>query len=70
MRRGSGKHDRLVSLRVSERTIEMAEALIGQIAHLPNMEATAINRSVVLRLAIERGLDLLEEESKWNQRTI
>lgn len=46
------------SLRVTTDTVRRVDALVGKLAHLN------VKRATVLKLAIARGLDVLEREHK------
>ena len=58
--------DQTITLRIAkaEEITERADALLPQIEALPEYRAVRISRSVVLRLALMRGLEELEREHK------
>jgi len=54
----------VVPVRLSQEVLDRADALIEKVESLPEFAVTRVTRSAVLRLAILRGLELLEEETK------
>ncbi len=54
--------DRQMSLRVRQTDIDRAEALVAALEATELGVAGEVKRSTVLRLAIARGLDALEDE--------
>jgi hypothetical protein len=53
-----------VALRLPPDLIERADLLMSKLEHLPEFSLSKPSRSAILRLAILRGLDVLEEEAK------
>jgi len=60
-----GSADRKLSLRVTADVLKRADALRGRIARDPNVVPLGqVTQSTVLKLALLRGLDVLEAEYK------
>ena len=57
-----------VSLRLNEGDLERADELIDEVARGDLGATGEVNRAVVLRLAVRRGLDALEAEFKKGRR--
>ena len=53
-----------LSLRVTNDTLKRADAVAARMAKHPNVAALGITRSAVIKLAITRGLEVLEREYK------
>ena len=53
-----------VSVRLNESDLERADALIPDIAETDIGAMGEVTRAIVLRLALRRGLDVLESEAK------
>jgi hypothetical protein len=51
-----------VAIRLPDTLIERADGLISGVGALPEYQLWRISRSAVLRLAIQKGLDVLERE--------
>lgn len=51
-----------VAIRLPEALVERADALIAGVAGLPEYQLWRISRSAVLRIAIQKGLEVLERE--------
>ena len=51
-----------LSLRLPEEIIARADKLCSRVFGVPEMGSTGLSRAAVLRIAIARGLDVLEEE--------
>jgi hypothetical protein len=62
----SDKSEKQVSIRLPESALARAEALVGVLAALPEYAAFRIERAVVLRIAVLRGLAELEREHHRN----
>jgi len=55
--------DRLISLRVDSSTVKAADRLIPSLSKVTEIAATGkVTRSVVLRLALARGLEALKAD--------
>jgi predicted DNA-binding protein len=57
-----------VSIRLPVELLARAEKLAPQIATAPGMAAFRVTRAAVLRMALERGLLLLEKEQGKRKR--
>lgn len=55
-------HEKQLSIRLPAETVDRADALVPVIADLPALAAFRVERASVLRLAIVRGLQALEQE--------
>jgi len=55
------ENDKQLVMRVPEDFLERADALIPTLAEEPGMRMFRVSRSAVLRMAIERGLNQMEE---------
>ncbi len=53
-----------IALRVSADIVDRADALVARIGKNPKMAVGRVTRTSVLKLAIARGLDVLEREHK------
>lgn len=61
-------NEEAVSLRLPAGTLDRAEALIATLKTHPALQAARVSRALVLRLALLRGLDELERDSKGLDR--
>ena len=53
-----------VSVRLPKEMLERAEALVAALRQNPDNVLLGLSRATVLRLALQRGLALLEEETR------
>lgn len=53
-----------VSVRLPKEMLERAEALVATLRQNPDNVLIGLSRATVLRLALQRGLALLEEETR------
>lgn len=56
------KHDRSMTVRLPEDALTRADALVPALESHPLLGAASVSRSVVIRLALDRGLAALEAE--------
>jgi hypothetical protein len=61
-------HDRQIALRVTQETIDRAEKLAPVMQKKPEWEPFRMTASSVMRVALLKGLDLLEAEFKGGRR--
>ena len=54
--------DRQVALRIEQDYLDRADALVSLMESIPALAAMRITRAAVMRMAIVRGLEVLEEE--------
>ena len=55
-------HDAAVNLRLPQALLDRAEALVPALEADPKLQASRVTRAVVIRLALAKGLEALEEE--------
>ena len=60
--RAMSPNETQVAVRLPESLLERADSLIPGLAELPDYQLWRLSRSAVLRLAIQKGLDVLERE--------
>lgn len=56
-----GDNDRQLMLRLPEDLLERADALVEPMSREPEMRLFRMSRSAVMRIALQRGLEVLEE---------
>ena len=57
-------NDEQVSIRLPRELLDLAEKLAGKLASRPEHRLHRITRVAILRMAIERGLLAMEDETK------
>ena len=61
--------DRQVALRVTAETVKRAERLAPQMQKRPEWEPFRMTASTVMRVALLKGLDVLEAEMRGSRRS-
>ena len=57
-------HDAAVNLRLPRALLDRAEALVPALESDPKLQASRVTRAVVIRLALAKGLEALEDECR------
>ena len=64
---GPMAHDAVVNLRLPRALLDRAEALVPALEADVKLQASRVTRAVVIRLALAKGLEALEEEYRTGE---